>query len=69
MIRQNTAGVYYCDGRECGYDLSYTPPTDEEHALVSCPDCGAGVLVDDASFRRDATARQALSAAPGEAGE
>ncbi|PZT99880.1 MAG: hypothetical protein DI624_04195 [Brevundimonas sp.] len=69
MIRQNKAGVYYCDGRECGYELSYSPPTDEDHAEVHCLDCGAGLFINNAAFKRDASARAALKSTAAKEGE
>lgn len=48
MIRRRQNGTYYCDGRECGYPLSYLPPDPDEPgscALVSCPDCWASMNI------------------------
>lgn len=45
MIRRNKAGRPYCDGRECGFPLSWHPPdpVENEPGLWVCLDCNASM--------------------------
>lgn len=48
MIRSGPNGGYYCDGRECGYALSYSPPDPEDPwtaAEITCPDCWSSMFI------------------------
>jgi hypothetical protein len=49
MIRKHANGSYYCDGKGCGYELSWLDGDPEDcgsDGLWSCPDCGAAVYAE-----------------------
>lgn len=48
MIRSRPNGTYYCDGKECGYPLSYMPPDPEDPifgAEITCLDCWSSMYI------------------------
>ena len=45
MIRRNPSGAFYCDGRECGYELQRCAGDDEHHDEIVCLDCGSAMYV------------------------
>lgn len=71
MIRRNAKGRYYCDGRNCGYQLMWLEGDDwdgEPEWEVVCPDCGAGMYASPPSQEPQNSAAATTSITIGPAG-
>lgn len=44
MIRKRESGTYYCDGKDCGYQVGRFAGEDGCDEIV-CPDCWASMSV------------------------